>query len=113
MKSPIEMLYVIVSHKNLKKVNTIFSEYGISHYSILMGKGTAQSKLGDIFGFGIIDRDVIVAVINKTDSTQLLSALDDTLKLSVPHHGVAFTTEISAITSDVIDLLNLNLEEKK
>lgn len=113
MKSPIEMLYVIVSHKNLKKVNAIFSDFGISHYSVLPAKGTAESKLGDIFGFGIIDRDVIVAVVNKTDSVQLLNTLDDALKLSTPHHGVAFTTEISAITSDVIDLLNLKLGVQK
>lgn len=113
MKSPIEMLFVIVSHKQYKKATAVLEQNNISHHSVLMGKGTAESKLGDIFGFGIIDRDIISAVIKKEESNKILDELNTTLNLSEEHMGVAFTTEISAVTSDIFDLLNIKVEGLK
>lgn len=113
MNSPIEMLFVIVSHIQYKKVASVLEQNNISHHSVLMGKGTAESKLGDIFGFGIIDRDIVSAVIKKKESSKILNELNTALNLSEEHMGVAFTTEISAVTSDIFELLNIKVEELK
>lgn len=112
-QSPIEMLYVIASHKKLADVKKIFEDHGISHFSVMMGKGTANSTLGDIFGFGIIDRDIITTVVPVKHAGQILDELNEALKLDVPHNGVAFTTTIDAITSDVLDIMNIKLEDLK
>jgi len=112
-QSPIEMLYVIISHKKLADVEKIFEKHGISHFSVMMGKGTANSTLGDIFGFGIIDRDIITTVIPVKLANDILDELNTTLKLDIPHKGVAFTTTIDAITSDALEIMNINLEDLK
>ena len=111
VNSPIEMLFVIVGHKNLEKVYEIFENNGIEYKTVMPGKGTAESKLGDLFGFGIIDRDVIATVVKTAQRSKILSELDEKLNLSEPHNGVAFSMSIDAVTSAVLQLLNIKLGE--
>lgn len=110
-ETPIEMLFVIVSRNDVEKVQQILRTHNTDYDLVLMGKGTADSKLGDIFGFGIIDRDVVCTLLNKTKSAEILNLLDEELQLSAPHRGVAFTIDINAITSNVLDMFTINREE--
>lgn len=111
VNSPIEILFVIIGHKNLEKVYEIFENNGIEYKTVMPGKGTAESKLGDLFGFGIIDRDVITTVVKTEQRSKILQELDAKLKLSEPHNGVAFSMSIDAVTSDVLQMLNIKLGE--
>ena len=106
--SPFEMLFVITSRNKLGLVDDVFLKYGICGNTTLMGKGTAASVLGDIFGFGIIDRDVVTAVVNSSDRLNVINDVSDSLNLTEPHNGVAFSININAITSDILDILNLS-----
>lgn len=112
VESPIEMLFVIVGHKNLEKVNNILSENQIEYKAVIPGKGTAESKIGDLFGFGIIDRDIVTTMIKTEQRSTILQQLDDALNLSKPHVGVAFSISIDAISSDVLQILNFSLGDK-
>lgn len=111
VNSPIEILFVIVGHKNLEKASEVLEDNGIQYKTVMPGKGTAESKLGDLFGFGIIDRDVITTVVKTEQRSKILSELDEKLNLSEPHNGVAFAMSIDAITSDVLQMLNIKLGE--
>ena len=111
-ETPIEMLFVIVSRNNVNNVQDILREFNTEYDLVIMGKGTADSKLGDIFGFGIINRDIVSTLITKTQSKQILDKLDKELQLSTPHNGVAFTIDIDAITSNVLDMFTI-IKEKK
>ena len=100
MSVPIELLWIIIDSSKHEKVERLLVENEVNNKLVLMGKGTAKSTLGDIFSFGILDRDVIVCVVNTAQSQSLCQKLD---KLINPHGptGVIFTTPIDAISSDL------------
>jgi len=100
MKSPIEVMWIIIDKAKHEKVERMLDEFGVNNKLVIMGKGTAKSTLGDIFSFGIIDRDVICCIVDKQISPTLLLQLD---RLINPHGptGVIFTTPLDAISSDL------------
>lgn len=100
MDSPIELLWIVIDKAKHAKVERALMENDVNNKMVLMGKGTAKSTLGDIFSFGIIDRDVIVCIIEKSKSTELCEMLDNLINPHGPT-GVIFTTPLDAISSDL------------
>ena len=100
MESPIEILWIVIDKSKHEKVERKLDEFGINNKLVLMGKGTAKSTLGDIFSFGIIDRDVICSIVNKVDSPTIVEELDKQINPHGPT-GVIFTTPLDAISSDL------------
>ncbi|MGN1162688.1 MAG: hypothetical protein ACI4T2_02070, partial [Christensenellales bacterium] len=59
---PLQLLTCITYRDDVKNVEKIFDKFNLSEHCVLMGKGTAESAIGDLFGFGVIDRDVTCAI---------------------------------------------------
>ena len=100
MKSPIELLWIIIDKAKYDKVNNCLAQHGVNNQLTLMAKGTAKSMIGDIFSFGVLDRDVICAIVDTHITDTLCADLD---KIINPHGptGVIFVTPLDAISSDL------------
>lgn len=105
---PLQLLTCITYREDVKNVEKIFEQFGVVEHSVLMGKGTAQSMLGDLFGFGIIDRDIVCAIVNLKMSEDIIEALDQKFNFAKTDTGICFCIPVSAISSDLISQLNLN-----
>ena len=100
MNSPIELLWIIADQAKHDKIEDILASYEVNNKLIIMGKGTAKSTLGDIFSFGIIDRDVICCIVSTKQSPEICQAVNNLINPHGPT-GVIFTTPIDAISSDL------------
>lgn len=107
---PLQLLTCITYRDKVKSVEKIFDEFDIAEHCVLMGKGTAASALGDLFGFGIIDRDVTCAIVDSQKCKDIIFELDQKLNFNSSNSGICFCVPVDAISSDLFTFLNLNKE---
>ena len=101
-----EILCVIISHERSKRVVELLQEHNVELQMLSMGKGTADSKMAEMFNLGNIEKDVISAVISVQDEEYVIENLQKLFE-DGKTTGIAFTIPIKSATSDIIDLLNL------
>ncbi len=108
ISSPFEILVTIVERGKSEKVCEILSVHDCQHKLITLGEGTAKSVASDIFGFGIVEREIIWALINPLMSDKILKTLDDILELTKPQRGIALTIPCNAASNLMLDILGIN-----
>ncbi|MBE5735138.1 MAG: hypothetical protein E7361_01670 [Clostridiales bacterium] len=108
INAPFEMLIAIVERGKSNKVSEILTAHDCNYTLTTIGEGTAQSEVSDIFGFGIVERDVVWALVNPIMSQKILDALDKTLELKQPSRGIAMCIPINAATNLMLDSLGIN-----
>lgn len=104
---PLQLLTCITYREDVKHVEKIFEQFGVVEHGVLMGKGTAQSLLGDLFGFGIIDRDIVCGIVDTDMSKKIIDALDEKFNFANTESGICFCVPVNAISSDLFEQLNL------
>ena len=108
-QSPLEILICIVDKKMGEEATTILENNGYHTYLKTIGTGTtAKSKTGDFFGFGIIEREVIIALLDKDSINRITPILTESLNLEKPHTGILITIPLSSATSEVLDAFGIN-----
>lgn len=105
MKSPVETLFIISDDELRSKLLKILTESGMHGKIILNGKGTAESVIEDIFGFGIIDKDVIISFVKIDESEKICKKVDKILN-EKGYQGIVFTVPIDAMSSDLFEMIN-------
>ncbi len=108
-KTPIECLVCAVEPELEKKAVEILDLFGVNGKVFTIGEGTADTAIGNLFGFGIMDRKLIFSIVEKEKSTQLLNALDVGLLMQKNKTGIAFTIDVTAISSDMVERLGLKI----
>ena len=109
ISSPFEIMICVVDRGKGDKVMEILRMNGCSMHLTTMGTGTAaKSNTGDFFGFGIIEREVVFALVNKNKIDDVTKILTDILNLEKPHTGILATLPISSATSTLLDMLGIN-----
>lgn len=108
ISAPFEMLITIVERGNADKVREILQAHDCTFSLTTLGQGTAQSEAADIFGFGIVDREIIWALVSPIMSQKILNTLNTVLDLEQPRHGIAMTLPINAASNLMLDVLGIN-----
>lgn len=103
-----EILCVIVSHERSKKAIDILQGHNVELQMLSMGKGTADSKMAEMFNLGNIEKDIIFAVVSIQNEKAVIESMQN-LFLDGKTTGIAFTIPIKSATSDIIDLLGLKI----
>ncbi len=109
--APIEMLIAVTDRGKGKNVIKILNKWDSQYHLICLAKGTAESNIAEIFGFGITDRDLVIAIINIHHSEELLDEIAKELHLYIPTNGLAMTLPINSASSDMLDMLKIKYKE--
>ena len=75
---------------------------------IFMGKGTAESNIADIFGFGLSDKLISCVLVPEHSQEKLILELTDALGIEKDHYGLTMLLETSSATSVVMDMVGLS-----
>lgn len=75
---------------------------------IFMGKGTAESSIADIFGFGLSDKLITCVLVPEHSQEKLIMELTEVLGIEDDHFGLTMLLETSSATSVVMDLVGLS-----
>jgi len=104
MKSPIEVLVVIADTSYYSRIKKILKSFKIDGQIVMYGQGTAKTNLGDIFGFGIMEKDVITTIVDTNKAEEICKTLIDEINAK-GENGIVFTMPISAISSDLFQIV--------
>ena len=106
--APLELMVTIVERGVSPKVCEILKVHDCPFSLITLGEGTAQSQTADIFGFGIVDRDIIWSFVNPLMSDKILNTFENVLELSKPRKGIAMTIPLQSASNLLLDFLGIN-----
>ncbi len=113
IKPPFEIMIVIVNRGEGENVIDLLENNHINNIVRFQGKGTAESEMADIFGFGVVERDIIACLIDEERSKALVELVYTDLHLNVEHSGLVFTIEPSSATLDLLTTLNIEVQNGK
>jgi hypothetical protein len=107
--SPLNILICIVDRGKGDKVTETLRMNGCSHNLITHGTGTAaKSSTGDFFGFGIIEREVVMSIVDASKINHVTDILTDMFDLNSPHTGILIALPLSSATSNLLDMMGIN-----
>ena len=113
MRCPFEVMIVIVDRGEGDNVIDVLENNNIHRVLKLQGRGTAESEIADIFGFGVIERDIIACFIDEERSKALVELIYTDLHLNVEHSGLVFTLQPSSASLDLLESLNIEVQNGK
>lgn len=107
VKSPFEIMVAIVDRGDGDKVSELLEQNHIQQTVTLQGTGTADSEVAELFGFGVVERDIVVCLVDQGRSKAMVELLYTDLNMGIEHSGCVFTISPSSATLDLINLLKL------
>ena len=108
--APFEIMLCIVNRGKADKVIDILNMNGCNKNLISLGIGSgSKSQTGDYFGLGIIEREIVMSIVEKDKLDNVIQVLTDMLNLNAPNTGILTTLPVSSATTDMLSLLGINL----
>ena len=108
ISAPFELMITIVERGKSAKVIDILKTHDCSYNLVTLGEGTARSTMSDIFGFGIVEREVIWSLVDPLMSDKILKTMNNVLELSEPAKGIAMTIPTNSASNLMLDILGIN-----
>jgi len=101
MKRPeqLNLIMSIVERDSGGKLVKLYSKHQIFTHIRFEGQGTATSEILDILGLGSSEKDIILSITTQPAARAILEKLDDELRGAAPGRGIAFTVQLTALSS--------------
>lgn len=107
-----ELICFIVNFRLGSKILKKAKQYNVSGGTILLGKGTVNSKILDYLGLSDVRKEIVLMAADKEIAEAALEKLNKDFKLEKPNHGIAFTTSICGIAGTRSCKCNKKKEER-
>lgn len=104
VQGPLFTLLVTICDKNDGgKITDLFIDRKAVCNFLVLGKGTANSKILNYLGLGQTEKAVLFSILPALRAQEMLDSIDSALDLKQPGHGIAFTLPLNgACMKDVI-----------
>lgn len=108
-KPVLELMVVIVNRGKGEEVTKMLSRNGAKAQIICFGEGTAESEVANFFGFGTIERDVVLSLVDYERSAKALERVAKKMQFEKRHNGLGFTVPIQSAGMGLIKHLKIDL----
>ena len=109
-KNTFVILALITTHKLAEKAAEVFRAKALPVQYRFNAEGTASSEIMDMFGFGSIDKCILVSVMLKPFADAILKKLHAELHLSTANSGIAFTIPLTGANSLLLRMIKQTQE---
>ena len=106
-KSPISILLAIVDKGKGEWVEDYLNSQKLKGGLLLFGKGTAESDIADIFGFGMSDKDIIACIVPVAFQEKVIKDVTKLTGIEDDSFGLTMLLDINSASSSLLDLLNV------
>jgi hypothetical protein len=93
----LELIYIIVNKGLGSKVVHIARHNGLTGGTVLLGSGTANSRLLDALALAEVRKEIVLLLANRSESFDIMEMMNRELRLYKHHHGIAFSIPIGCI----------------
>lgn len=98
-ETKLDALFAIVDHGLEDVLTNVFKNNDAPILLLTHGKGLAKSAVYEILGYGGPKKTVSISVQTKRMTNYLLKQLQDCIDFSKPGTGIAFTVNVSSVSS--------------
>lgn len=109
-KNTFVILALITTHKLAENAAEVFRAKALPVQYRFNAEGTASSEIMDMFGFGSIDKCILVSVMLKPFADAILKKLHAELHLSTANSGIAFTIPLTGANSLLLRMIKQTQE---
>ena len=109
IESPISLLISIVDDEIARDVEMYLNKNGLNQGIIFIGKGTAESDVADIFGFGMNDKNIIACIIPNSKKAKIIADINDITGVETDNYGLNMVIRLQSVSSNLLDMMNIKL----
>jgi nitrogen regulatory protein PII len=89
------LICVIVNERLASKVIKITKHAGAKGATVFYGKGLVKNKVLEILGIDYLFKEIVLIVVEKEQTSHILSVLTEEMHLEKPNHGIAFSINLN------------------
>ncbi len=93
----LELVYVIVNKGAGSKVLHTARQHGLTGGTVLLGKGTVNSRLLNTLALADIRKEIVLLLTKRTADYNLIEIINAEFRLHKPNHGIAFSIPIAGV----------------
>lgn len=105
----LSILLAICDNEQESVLNDFLARKNLKNGLIFMGKGTAESTIADIFGFGLSDKLITAIFVRESIQDKLITELTDVLGIEKDKYGLTMLLEASSASSVVLDMAGIKV----
>ena len=107
--SPISLLISIIDDEIAIDVEKYLNKKGLNSGIIFMGKGTAESDIADIFGFGMSDKNIIACMIPNDKKDKIIDDINEITGVEKDNYGLNMVIKLQSASSNLLENMHIKL----
>lgn len=100
----LRLMVSIVNRGQGGRLLELFKAQDLHFHFITLGHGTASSEMLYYLGIGETDKDVLLSLVPREKTAELMNTMVSTLQLNRAGKGIAFTLPLSGINRPLLEL---------
>lgn len=109
IKAPIEMVLAICDKGLGNDLEKYIQSQGLRAGVMMSGKGTGESMVADLFGFGMDEKDILVALVPVEKTEKIVGGINAITGIEDDRYGLTMVLPLSSADSNIIDLAGVLL----
>lgn len=109
IKAPIEMVLAICDKGLGEELEKYIQSQGLKAGIVMSGKGTAESMVADLFGFGLDEKDILVVLVPVEKTEKIVGGINAITGIEDDRYGLTMVLPLSSADSNIIDLAGVLL----
>ena len=105
----VSILIAVCDNEKVGVLEEFLTKKKLKNGLIFMGKGTAESQIADIFGFGLSDKLITALLIPRSTQEKVQKSLTDALGIEKDSYGLTMLLETSSASSVILDMMGIDI----
>lgn len=111
MKTPMKLIISFADRDVTKDMEDYLGEMGLNGGIVFRGKGTAESDIADIFGFGIEDKDILTCLVPIEKLKKTVHDLKEISGIEDRNYGLLFVVDLQSASSNLLEFMDIKVGE--
>lgn len=109
MSAPLKLIISFTDRDVAHDIEVYLNDKHLNGGMVFRGKGTAESDIADIFGFGIDDKDVIATLVPTQKVHTVIRDLNKISGIEDDNYGLIFVVDLQSASSNLLEFLNIKM----
>ena len=101
------VLVAICDNEQTEELDQYLTRKRLKNGLMFIGKGTAESDIADMFGFGLSDKVISAILVPESKQEKIAKDMADFLGIEKDKYGLVMLLDTSSASTVVMDMLNI------
>ena len=107
MPMPVKLILCLVDRGDGKIIEMYLNDHHLNGGILLMGKGTAESDIADMFGFGLCDRDIVACLVPVNKLEKTMKDINEITRIEQDKYGLNMILDVQSMASNMLEFLKV------